>query len=69
VLSLLSSLVVVRRAHPACLAHLVGALERHVNALPAACLLSLQSGEIFDSIPHCERRLHGYVLAEGFDIV
>jgi hypothetical protein len=40
-----------------------------VNALLAAYLLPLQSGEIFDSIPHCERRLRGYALAEGFDIV
>ena len=40
-----------------------------MNALPAAYLLLLQSGEIFNSIPYCERRLRGYVLAEGFDIV
>jgi hypothetical protein len=59
----------VWRAHPACPAHLVGALERHVNALLAAYLLPLQSGEIFNSIPDCERRLRGYALAEGFDIV
>ena len=59
----------VWRAYPACPAHLVGALERHVNALPAAYLLPLQSGEIFDSIPYCERRLRGYALAEGFNIV
>jgi hypothetical protein len=62
-------LTVVWRAYPACLAHLVGALKRHVNALPAAYLLLLQSGEIFNNIPHCEGRLYGYVLAEGFNII
>jgi hypothetical protein len=31
--------------------------------------LPLQSGEIFNSIHDCERRLRGYALAEGFDIV
>jgi hypothetical protein len=62
-------LTMVWRAHPACPAHLVGALERHVNALPPAYLLPPQSGEIFDSIASCERRLRGYAMAQGFDII
>jgi MULE transposase domain len=57
------------RAHPACPKHLVGALERHINALPAAYLLPPQTGEIFDSIASCERRIRGYSMAQGFDIV
>ena len=59
----------VWRAHPACPKHLVGALERHVNALPATYLLPPQSGEIFDSIASCECRLRGYSLVQGFDII
>jgi hypothetical protein len=51
-----------------CPKHMVGALERAVNALPAAWLLPPQTGEIFDSIADSERRLRGYYLAEGFDI-
>jgi hypothetical protein len=26
-------------------------------------------GEVFDSIEHCKRRLQGYALTEGFDVV
>jgi hypothetical protein len=63
-----SSLTMVWHAHPACPKHLVAALERHVNAFPAAYLLPPQSGEIFDSISHCERRLRAYAMAQGFDI-
>src|SRR6266849_2010452 len=59
----------VWHAKPGCPKHLVAALERHVNALPAAYLLPPQSGEIFDNIPHYKRRLRGYSLAKGFDIV
>ena len=59
----------VWRAHPACPKHLVGALKRHVNALPATYLLPPQSREIFDSIASCERRLRGYSLVQGFDII
>jgi hypothetical protein len=57
------------RAHPACPKHLVGALKRHINALPAAYLLPTQTGEVFDSIASCECRLRGYSMAQGFDIV
>ena len=40
-----------------------------MNALPPVWLLQLATGEIFDSIEYCRRRLQGYVLAEGFDVV
>ena len=40
-----------------------------MNALPSAWLLQPATGEIFDSIEHCRRRLQGYALAEGFDVV
>jgi hypothetical protein len=40
-----------------------------VNALPAAWLQPPQTGELSDSIADCDRRLRGYALAEGFDIV
>jgi hypothetical protein len=58
----------VWRAHPAYPKHLVAALERYINAFPATYLLPPQSGEIFDSIAHCERRLRAYAMAQGFDI-
>jgi len=58
----------VWHAHPDCPAHLVAALERHINAFPTASLLPPESGEIFDSIPDCERRLRAYAMAQGFDI-
>ena len=57
------------RAKPRCPKHLVAVLERAVNALPSAWLLQPTTGEVFDSIEHCRRRLQGYALAEGFDVV
>src|SRR5947208_3147411 len=57
------------RAKPRCPKHLVAVLERAVNALPPAWLLQPTTGEIFDSIEHCRRRLQGYALAEGFEVV
>jgi hypothetical protein len=58
----------VYHAPSGCPEHLVGALERHVNALPVAQLSPPQTGEIFNSIRDCEQRLRGFSLAEGFDI-
>jgi hypothetical protein len=40
-----------------------------MNALPLAWLLQPTIGEIFDSVEHCRRRLQGYALAEGFEVV
>jgi len=57
------------QAKPRCPRHLVGILERAVNALPPAWLVARVTGEVFDSIDHCKRRLQGYALAEGFDVV
>jgi len=44
-------------------------VERIVNALPPHWLQPPQTGELFDGLEHCNRRLRGYALAEGFDIV
>ena len=57
------------RAKPRCPKYLVAVLERAVNALPSAWLLQPTTGEVFDSIEHFRRRLQGYALAEGFDVV
>ena len=57
------------RAKPRCPQHLIAVLERAVNALPPAWLFQPVTGEVFDSIEHCNRRLQGYALAEGFDVV
>jgi hypothetical protein len=53
---------------PACPKHLVDALERAVNALPASWL-SPRTGEVFATIADCEQRLRGYCIAEGLNIV
>jgi hypothetical protein len=56
-------------ARPGCPPHHRAAVERMVNALPPSYLLPPISGELFDSLEHCNRRLRGWALAEGFDIV
>jgi hypothetical protein len=40
-----------------------------VNAMPAEWLIPPRTGEVFDSILLCKRRLRGFSLAKGFDIV
>jgi hypothetical protein len=56
-------------AKSGCAEHHRAAVERIVNLLPPAWLSRPQSGERFDSLDHCDRRLRGYSFAEGFDIV
>jgi hypothetical protein len=55
-------------AKPGCAEHHRAAVERIVNAFPPR-LQPPQTGELFDGLEHCNRRLCGYALAEGFDIV
>jgi hypothetical protein len=57
------------QAKPGCPEHHRAAVERMVRALPPAYLLPPCSGEIFEGLEACNRRLRGYALAEGFDIV
>ena len=57
------------KAKPGYTEHHRPAVERIVNLLPPAWLLPPQSGEIFSSLDHSNRRLRGYAFAEGFDIV
>jgi hypothetical protein len=57
------------QAKPGCAEHHRAAVERMVNLLPAAWLLPPQTGELFNSLDHCNCRLRGYALAEGFNIV
>ena len=40
-----------------------------VNTLPPSYLLPPCSGERYQGLEDCNRRLRGYALAEGFDIV
>jgi hypothetical protein len=56
-------------AKSGCAEHHRAAVERIVNLLPSAWLLRPQSGERFDSLDYCDRRLRGYSFTEGFDIV
>jgi hypothetical protein len=57
------------QAKPGCPAHYRPAVERTVNTLPSVYLLPPHSGEIFNSLEDCNRRLRGYAFAEGFDIM
>jgi len=57
------------QAKPGCAEHHRSVVERIVNLFPPAWLLPPQTGEIFNDLEHCERRLRGYLFAEGFDIV
>jgi hypothetical protein len=57
------------QAKPGCAEHHRPAVERIVNLLPPSWLLPSQSGEIFNSLNHSNRRLRGYAFAEEFDIV
>lgn len=57
------------KAKVGCVEHHHAAVERIVNAYPPAWPLRPQSGELFDNLDHCNRRLRGYSFAEGFDIV
>ena len=56
-------------AKPGCPEHHRAAVERLVNTLPPSYLLPPCSGELFEGLEDCNRRLRGYALAEGFDIV
>ena len=57
------------QAKPGCPEHHRAAVKRMVKALSLAYLLSSCLGEIFEDLEACNRRLRGYALAEGFDIV
>ena len=52
-----------------CVKHHVAVLERLVNSFPPEWLLLSQSGEIFENLEHCNRRLRAFAFATGFDIV
>lgn len=56
-------------AHPDCPNNLKEPLERAVNALPVDWLEAPSTGETFDCSEKCERRLHGYALSQGFEVV
>lgn len=56
-------------AKPGCAEHHRAVVERMVNALPLSYLLPPRSGEVFEGHEACNRRLHGYALAEDLDIV
>jgi hypothetical protein len=66
---LASSYIMPWQAKTGCADHRRSAVEGIVNLLPSEWLSALKSGELFDSLKHCGRRLRGYSFAEGFDIV
>jgi hypothetical protein len=58
-----------RRAKLECAEHHHAAVERMVNSLPSLYFLPPRSGQLFESLDSCKRRLRGFALAGGFDIV
>ena len=56
-------------AKTGCVEHYVVILERFVNSFPPEWLLPSQSGEIFENLKYCNRRLRAFALAISFDIV
>jgi hypothetical protein len=48
-----------------CAEHHRATVERMVNLLPPTWLLEPQSGELFDSLDHCNRRLWDYILMDS----
>jgi hypothetical protein len=56
------------QAKPRCLEHHRAAVERIINALSEVYLLLLSSGEIFEDLKDCNRRLRSYAFTEGFNI-
>ena len=59
----------VWHAKPGCPPHHRQALERAVNAMPTAWREPPETGEVFEDIVTCQRRLRGFSLVEGFAIV
>ena len=57
------------KAHPDCPAHLRYILEKTVNAYPPEWLNEPITGEVFQSVDDCKRRLFAYSLSQGFDVV
>ena len=57
------------QAKPRCAEHHRAAVERIANSFPIPWLLASHTGEVFDNLDHCNRRLRAWVFVEGFDIV
>ena len=53
------------QAKPGCADHHRPVVERVVNKFPPAWLLPPESGEVFDSLDHCERRMRSFPLLKG----
>ena len=49
--------------------HYIAILERLVNSFSPEWLLPPQSGEIFENLEHCNRRLRAFALTTSFDII
>ena len=54
---------------PRCPPHLRQHLKRLVNGSPASWLSPPIIGEVSETLIEAERRLRGFLLAEGFDVV
>jgi hypothetical protein len=47
----------------------IAAVERIANSFPVPWLLAPRTGDIFDNLEHCNRRLRAWAFVKGFDIV
>jgi MULE transposase domain len=57
------------QAKSGCAEHHRTAVERIANSFPVPWLLAPRTGEVFDNLEHCNRRLRAWAFVEGFDIV
>jgi hypothetical protein len=57
------------QAKPKYAEHHRAVIERIINAFPPVWLLLPYTGEIFNSLEYCNRRLKAFSLAEGFNVI
>ena len=57
------------QAKSGCAEHHRAAVERIANSFPVPWLLAPRTGEVFDNLEHCNRRLRAWAFVEGYDIV
>ena len=57
------------RVKSGCAEHHRAPVERIANSFPVPWLLTPRTGEVFDNLEHCNRRLRAWAFVEGFDIV
>ena len=57
------------QAKPGCAEHHRATVERIANLIPPEWLLPPRTGDVFDNLEHCNRRMRAWAFTQGFDIV